>query len=70
MTAVHRWLNRVTCKEMSMKQLLRTFAAALMFAGILAGSMVALLLVILMLRFPPLLIAVVLSCCIRPANPS
>mgnify|MGYP003602857927 FL=1 len=45
-----------------MKQLLRTFAAALMFAGILAGSMVALLLVILMLRFPPLLIAVVLSC--------
>lgn len=33
-----------------------------MFAGILAGSVVALLLVILMVRFPQLLIAVVLSC--------
>lgn len=32
-----------------------------MFAGILAGSVVALLLVILMVRFPQLLIAVALS---------
>ncbi|KRP95835.1 hypothetical protein TX25_09655 [Pseudomonas lactis] len=45
-----------------MKKLLRTFAAAFMFAGILAGCITALLLLILMVRFPPLLIAVVLSC--------
>ena len=43
-----------------MKQLLRTFAAVLMFAGILAGCLAVSLLVLLMVRFPPLLIAVVL----------
>jgi len=41
-----------------MKLLLRTFAAAFMFAGILA----ILLLVILMVRFPLLLAAVALAC--------
>ena len=45
-----------------MKLLLRTFAATLMFAGILAGCLAILLLVILMVRFPPLLIAVVFAC--------
>ena len=45
-----------------MKRLLRTFGAAMMFAGILAGCMAVLLLVIVMVRFPPLLIAVVLAC--------
>lgn len=59
--AVYRWPNRVTCKEVSTKQLLRIFAAVFMFAGILAGCRTALLLLILMARFPPLLIAVVPS---------
>ncbi|MCO7624563.1 hypothetical protein [Pseudomonas guariconensis] len=45
-----------------MKRLLRTFGAAMMFAGILAGCLAVLLLVIVMVRFPPLLIAVVLAC--------
>lgn len=45
-----------------MKLLLRTIAAAFMFAGILVGCLVVLLLVILMVRFPPLLIAVALAC--------
>jgi CHASE2 domain-containing sensor protein len=45
-----------------MKLLLRTFAAVFMFAGILAGCLAMLLLVVLMVRFPPLLIAVVLAC--------
>ncbi|MCQ4330720.1 hypothetical protein [Stutzerimonas stutzeri] len=45
-----------------MKLQLRTFASASMFAGILAGCLAKLLLVILMVRFPPLLIAVVLAC--------
>jgi hypothetical protein len=45
-----------------MKQLLRTGAAAFMFAGILAGCLAVLLLVLLIVRFPPLLIAVVLAC--------
>ena len=45
-----------------MKLLLRTVAAVFMFAGILAGCLAILLLVILMVRFPPLLIAVVLAC--------
>jgi len=45
-----------------MKLLLRTFAAAFMFAGILAGWLAILLLVILMVRFPPLLVAVILAC--------
>ena len=46
-----------------MKLLLRTVASAFMFAGILAGCLAILLLVILLVRFPPLLIAVVLPCC-------
>ncbi|WP_213573605.1 hypothetical protein [Stutzerimonas kunmingensis] len=45
-----------------MKLLLRTFVALFVFAGILAGSAAMLLLVILMVRFPPLLIAVLLAC--------
>ena len=45
-----------------MKLLLRTFAAALMFAGILAGCLAILLLVILLVRFPPLILVVVLAC--------
>ena len=45
-----------------MKLLLRTVASAFMFAGILAGCLAMLLLVIVMVRFPPLLIAVVLAC--------
>ena len=45
-----------------MKLLLRTVASAFMFAGILAGCLAILLLMILMVRFPPLLIAVVLAC--------
>ncbi|EPV0080015.1 hypothetical protein F3G54_00990 [Pseudomonas aeruginosa] len=43
-------------------KLLRIFAAVLMFAGILAGCVALLLLVLLMVRFPPLLIAVLLAC--------
>ncbi|MEN1579718.1 hypothetical protein AAIH51_15095 [Pseudomonas aeruginosa] len=42
--------------------MLRLMAALFVFVGILAGCMVALLLVILMVRFPPLLIAVLLAC--------
>jgi len=42
--------------------LLRGVAALLVFAGILAGCVTALLLVIMMLRLPPLLIAVLLAC--------
>ncbi|WP_286920216.1 hypothetical protein [Pseudomonas sp. UBA6699] len=42
--------------------LLRILAAAFMFVGILAGCLALLLLVILLARFPPLLIAVVLAC--------
>ncbi|MEE1950330.1 hypothetical protein V0R48_15200 [Pseudomonas alcaligenes] len=45
-----------------MKLLLRTFAAALMFAGILTGCLTIMLLVILMVSFPPLLIAVLVAC--------
>lgn len=37
-------------------------AALLVFASILAGCVTALLLVIMMVRFPPLLIAVLLAC--------
>ncbi|MWK54656.1 hypothetical protein GO594_01580 [Pseudomonas otitidis] len=43
-------------------KLLRVLAAAVMFAGILAGCLALLLLVILMVRFPPLLLAVLLTC--------
>lgn len=60
--AVFHWLNGATCKEMRMKLLIRTVASAFMFTGILAGCLAILLLVILMVRFPPLLIAVVLAC--------
>lgn len=45
-----------------MKQLIRTFTAAFMFTGILVGCLVILLLVVLMVRFPPLLAAVVVAC--------
>ncbi|MFK1160043.1 hypothetical protein ACIUZH_10220 [Pseudomonas aeruginosa] len=45
-----------------MKLLLRTVAWVFMFAGILAGCLALLLLVILMVRFPPLLIAVLVAC--------
>lgn len=45
-----------------MKLLLRTVASAFMFAGILAGCLAVLLLLILMVRFPPLLVAVILAC--------
>ncbi|BBT39692.1 hypothetical protein [Pseudomonas putida] len=45
-----------------MKRFLRTFAAAMTFAGILAGCLVILLLMILMVRFPLLLAAVALAC--------
>ena len=44
-----------------MKLLIRTVASAFMFTGILAGCLAILLLVILMVRFSPLLIAVVLA---------
>ena len=37
-------------------------AALLVFASILAGCVTALLLVIMMVRFPPLLIAMLLAC--------
>ncbi|MCY1297629.1 hypothetical protein D9M68_978000 [compost metagenome] len=45
-----------------MKQLMRTFAAVFMFAGIFVGCLGVVLLVILMVRFPPLLIAVLVAC--------
>ncbi|UVL46915.1 hypothetical protein LOY57_03695 [Pseudomonas moraviensis] len=47
-----------------MNQLVRIFAALFIFVSILAGCMTTLLLLILMVRFPPLLIAVVLTCLI------
>lgn len=45
-----------------MKLLIKTVASAFIFAGILAGCLAVLLMLILMARFPPLLIAVVLAC--------
>ncbi|MDE3735930.1 hypothetical protein PSH28_04935 [Pseudomonas resinovorans] len=42
--------------------MLRLLAALFVFVGILAGCVTALLLVILMVRFPPLLVAVLLAC--------
>ncbi|EJY6032634.1 hypothetical protein N1Z63_005841 [Pseudomonas aeruginosa] len=45
-----------------MKPLLRTVASVFMLAGILAGCLALLLLVILIVRFPPLLIAVLVAC--------
>lgn len=47
-----------------MKRLVRIFATMFMFVGILAGCMTVLLLLGLMVRFPPLLIAAVLTCLI------
>ena len=41
---------------------LRVLAAVFIFAGIFAGCLALLLLVILMVRFPPLLMAVLLTC--------
>jgi len=43
-------------------KLLQIFAAALAFAGVLAGCLAVLVLVVLMVRFPPLLAAVLLAC--------
>ncbi len=43
-------------------KLLRVFTAATIFTGILSGCLALLLLVILMVRFPPLLVAVLLTC--------
>ena len=43
-------------------KLLRILAAVFMFTGILAGCLALLLLVLLMVRFPPILIAVLLTC--------
>lgn len=45
-----------------MMAVLRLLSAVLVFVGILSGCVAALLLVILMVRFPPLLIAVLLTC--------
>lgn len=45
-----------------MMAVLRLLSAFLIFVGILTGCVAALLLVILMVRFPPLLIAVLLTC--------
>lgn len=42
--------------------ILHLLASLLVFAGIVAGCMTALLLVIVLLRFPLLLIAVLLAC--------
>jgi hypothetical protein len=41
---------------------LKLVGALFVFVGILAGCLVGLLLVIAMVRFPPLLIAVLLAC--------
>lgn len=42
--------------------ILRLLAALLVFAGILVGCVAALLLIVVLLRFPLLLIAVLLTC--------
>ena len=42
--------------------MLKLLGALFVFVGILAGSLVGLLLMIAMVRFPPLLIAVLLAC--------
>lgn len=41
---------------------LKLFGALLVFVGIMAGCFAALLLVIALVRFPPLLVAVILAC--------
>ena len=46
----------------TMLAMLKLLGALLVFVGILVGCMVGLLLVIAMVRFPPLLIAVLLAC--------
>jgi hypothetical protein len=43
-------------------EVLILLAALFMFVGILAGCIATLLLVVLMVRFPPLLVAVLLTC--------
>lgn len=43
-------------------EILRLLAALLVFAGTLAGCLAVLLLIIVLLRFPLLLIAVLLAC--------
>ncbi|AQZ33440.1 hypothetical protein BHQ29_09160 [Pseudomonas sp. LPH1] len=43
-------------------KILRTFAGVLIFTGILTGCLVLMLLLLLMVRFPLLLIAVLLAC--------
>jgi hypothetical protein len=48
-------------KTMAMA-VLKLLASLFVFVGILTGCVTALLLVMLMLRFPPLLIAVLLTC--------
>lgn len=48
--------------RMMAMSVLKLLAALFMFVGILAGCIATLLLVILMVRFPPLLIAVLLAC--------
>ncbi|WP_285408875.1 hypothetical protein [Pseudomonas sp. FR229a] len=55
-----------------MKQLLRTIAAVIVFVGILAGCFAVLLLVILIVRFPPLILVVVVACWIyrKARNPA
>lgn len=45
-----------------MKRLIRTIATALMFIRIFTGYLAALLLVTLIARLPPLLIAVFVAC--------
>ncbi|MFG0458851.1 hypothetical protein ACF8GG_05695 [Pseudomonas sp. yb_1] len=61
-TYPYRWLNRDNFEENILMKLLRVFLAMLFFAGILAGSVALLLLVLLIVRFPPLLIAMLLAC--------
>ncbi|QIM56518.1 hypothetical protein [Pseudomonas veronii] len=46
----------------TMLAMLKLLGTLLAFVGILAGCIVGLLLVIAMVRFPPLLIAVLLAC--------
>ena len=43
-------------------KVIKVIGALLVFVGILAGCLAALLLVIAMVRFPPFLIAALLSC--------
>lgn len=48
-----------------MKPVLRTFVAVFMFAGIFAGCLAMLLLVILIMRFPPIILVLVVACWIH-----